>query len=275
MMTKEFVPFEIATLLKEINFDENCFAYFKVGSEHIEHFLPPNSDESFGSLNQNSIDGLVSRPLWQQVFRWFRERHNFSFEIYEFPNKSNQWNWKLSDGTEQKVQNRGEGSSELEVQITAIKRAIEKIKDPSGFEETQHQQMMRLMEEHFNSGESDKYFEKIRIKQEAKDKRFLKFQQYLLTHSFDELLQRLIDENGDAHREKCYKKGYQPYPTNLMQFVYDYVKEYGEEQEIGSIDDNPFESEAYHFKGYYFQLFCGQGCVIRVFNSQKEEILTI
>jgi hypothetical protein len=77
-MNKEFVPYEEALALKELGFDEPCFGYY----------LCKNS--AFGvelELTTNWIDLLpydsssCKAPLYQQAFRWFREKYDLVHRI--------------------------------------------------------------------------------------------------------------------------------------------------------------------------------------------------
>lgn len=74
-MKKEFVTFDIAVELKEIGFNEPCFAYFK-----DKHF---NYVSSFKKLKKNSQchKSLVTAPLWQQVFKWFRTKYGIDGQV--------------------------------------------------------------------------------------------------------------------------------------------------------------------------------------------------
>jgi hypothetical protein len=57
-MNKEFVPYEIALALKELGFNEPCFAWYG----------------PTGIFNDwESTDTIA--PLYQQAFRWFREKY--------------------------------------------------------------------------------------------------------------------------------------------------------------------------------------------------------
>ena len=63
-MNKEFVTYEQAVALKELGFDEFCFAYYKdIKGEKVL------LDDSM------NFDGECDAPLYQQAFRWFREKH--------------------------------------------------------------------------------------------------------------------------------------------------------------------------------------------------------
>ena len=63
-MKNEFVPYDIALALKELGFDEPCIGYF---TEDTNEFRFPKGVSDFGKLGA---------PLYQQAFRWFREKYN-------------------------------------------------------------------------------------------------------------------------------------------------------------------------------------------------------
>ena len=62
-MNKEFVPHEPSLALKELGFDEPCFGWY-------------SKDGTFYEGKMTIHQGLLSAPLYQQAFRWFREKHN-------------------------------------------------------------------------------------------------------------------------------------------------------------------------------------------------------
>ena len=64
-MNKEFVPYEIALALKELGFDEKCLSY-----------STSNTD-----VSGRTWTSVIVAPLYQQAFRWFREKYNFISEI--------------------------------------------------------------------------------------------------------------------------------------------------------------------------------------------------
>ena len=72
-MEKEFITYEQALALKKLGFDDMCFAFYR--SPIIELMRCRNSEPWMG----NSV---VSAPLKQQVFRWFREKYFLDCEIY-------------------------------------------------------------------------------------------------------------------------------------------------------------------------------------------------
>ena len=62
----EFIPFEQALALKELGFDENCLGYFFENKLYTEQ-----SGDVVKYFKSN-----LNAPLYQQAFRWFREKHN-------------------------------------------------------------------------------------------------------------------------------------------------------------------------------------------------------
>ena len=69
-MDKEFIPYEQAIALKELGFDEPCLIWAdKQGN------ISYDGTTKYG-VNYNKNFELVSIPIYQQVFRWFRENHN-------------------------------------------------------------------------------------------------------------------------------------------------------------------------------------------------------
>ena len=108
-MEKQFVTYEIALKLKELDFDEPCFGYYTPMKEWMmagtrinpeRHFHGcnwANSDNSmYFMYKQNSFgdrDSVVKNseftkaihnvavPLWQQVIDWLREKYNLYISI--------------------------------------------------------------------------------------------------------------------------------------------------------------------------------------------------
>jgi hypothetical protein len=79
-MKNEFINYEQALALKELGFDEPCFGYY-VG-------LGDNKEDPFKLVQIQSekeqfqwTDNVYHAPLYQQAFRWFREKHNLYSEI--------------------------------------------------------------------------------------------------------------------------------------------------------------------------------------------------
>ena len=85
LMEKEFITYEQALVLKELGFEEPCFAYYSINDIENKLFYDIDPDDGeLTALNQNqfyhnnlSEVGRISSPLKQQVFRFFRGKHNF------------------------------------------------------------------------------------------------------------------------------------------------------------------------------------------------------
>jgi hypothetical protein len=73
-MEKEFVPYELAVKLKALGFDEPCLAGYSTSSENLEYYSRP-------LITKDSF--TVDSPLYQQAFRWFREKHYLISSVYQ------------------------------------------------------------------------------------------------------------------------------------------------------------------------------------------------
>ena len=74
-MEKEFIPYGQALALKELGFDELCICiYNREKSLRANVFNNPN--DRFKSVQLSYNSGKIPAPLYQQAFRWFREKHN-------------------------------------------------------------------------------------------------------------------------------------------------------------------------------------------------------
>lgn len=81
-MNNEFISYEQALVLKELGFNEECFAHFVKYYDEIKCIL--NSDD-FDEWWTNNSDNLECKaPLYQQAFRWFREKHNLYSFVFVF-----------------------------------------------------------------------------------------------------------------------------------------------------------------------------------------------
>jgi hypothetical protein len=75
-MNKEFVPYEQALALKELGFNnENCFGFYN-NAEAIPYIKQDLTDEL-----KLIYTGDFEAPLYQQAFRWFREKHDLVHRI--------------------------------------------------------------------------------------------------------------------------------------------------------------------------------------------------
>ena len=79
-MTKqtEFIPYEQALELRQLGFDNlplyyyNSFGYLTPFISFVSNVTPNN---------QSLFEGVCYAPLYQQAFRWFREKYKLIFHI--------------------------------------------------------------------------------------------------------------------------------------------------------------------------------------------------
>jgi hypothetical protein len=67
-MENEFIPYKQALALKELGFDESCLASYVKETKEF-------TTRSFADFYK---DQQVLAPLYQQAFRWFREKYKLS-----------------------------------------------------------------------------------------------------------------------------------------------------------------------------------------------------
>ena len=96
----EFIPYEQALELKELGFDEPCFGYYadsklrgvNLGIEELGGIEPYYQRFGFHTLNNHDISNsnkvVVTSPLYQQAFRWFRETHEYYTDLFVDDNKT-------------------------------------------------------------------------------------------------------------------------------------------------------------------------------------------
>jgi len=97
-MEKEFVPYEIALVLKELGFDEPCFG----GYDKETKKLWIGNIEGYEQFNR---DFYILAPTYSQCFRWFRNKYNLNAPItdnglgqYDFRiNHNSLWSGRVWD----------------------------------------------------------------------------------------------------------------------------------------------------------------------------------
>jgi hypothetical protein len=82
-MNKEFIPYEQALELRELGFDEECLAYWTRGLNgyYIEYNHYTNKHWMFNANDNKDRDKMCTAPLYQQTFRFFREKYKFTYSI--------------------------------------------------------------------------------------------------------------------------------------------------------------------------------------------------
>jgi len=71
-MEKEFVPYELALRMKQLGFDEPCFAFYN--GKHLD--LDVWDWEYPAGQKRRNIGECPQAPTFSQAFRWFREKYS-------------------------------------------------------------------------------------------------------------------------------------------------------------------------------------------------------
>jgi len=116
-MNKEFVNYELALALKELGFDEPCFGRYWIKDFQLR------SPKNYNADNEK-IDS-VSAPLYQQAFRWFREKYDLFGHIEVESNNSFYWHIR---NPEQFISSQKSDTYE-EAEQACINKLIEIVKD--------------------------------------------------------------------------------------------------------------------------------------------------
>jgi hypothetical protein len=81
-MEKEFIPYNLTLQLKELGFDEDCLSH----------------SVSTTDASGTRWTSVLKAPLYQQAFRWFREKYDIHYSINrECSQHDHKWgyNWSL------------------------------------------------------------------------------------------------------------------------------------------------------------------------------------
>jgi hypothetical protein len=89
MENKDFVPYDIALELKQLEFDEPCFGYWKSKNWLIQ--------EKTRTDGYTHADQECGAPTFSQVFRFFREKYGLFAEIKPYLIVGTDWWYKISD----------------------------------------------------------------------------------------------------------------------------------------------------------------------------------
>ena len=87
-MTQEFVPYELALKLKALGFDEPCLGRWLI----ITEWEKPTGEVrlQIGSKVEDYSKNQFTAPLYQQAFRWFREKYGLHHDITLSVDNTNQ-----------------------------------------------------------------------------------------------------------------------------------------------------------------------------------------
>lgn len=120
-------------------------------------------------------------------------------------------------------------------------------------------------------GES--YVARIKAEEVILKTRTIKFEKWLKNNSFSELMERLMKEHGEEWRDKCWANNTEPYSNNKLSFVFNYIVQNYEPIKIYWLAPEDDGGYGYLFKGYVFEIICGQGCFNRIWDYKTKEHL--
>jgi hypothetical protein len=123
-MEKEFIPYELALALKELGFDEPCFfSYDYWNTERL-------ANTYYNYVNYNVREKSVSAPLYQQAFRWFREKYEFEFHIGCYRHTSvKYYQVYIDDVLGKRSYSFGKSLTYEEAELECLKKLIEIVKE--------------------------------------------------------------------------------------------------------------------------------------------------
>ena len=76
-MEKEFIPYTEALALKQLGFDEPCLRHYEIND--ISLWMSFGEEDNV--KNSTLTEFEISAPLYQQAFRWFREKYHIIGEV--------------------------------------------------------------------------------------------------------------------------------------------------------------------------------------------------
>jgi hypothetical protein len=78
-MNKEFIPYELALKVKQLGFEEPCFAWYGNGKLHSDIDL--SMTDSLYCQKDMEPSNECTAPTYSQAFRFFREKYKIRFII--------------------------------------------------------------------------------------------------------------------------------------------------------------------------------------------------
>ena len=130
-MNNEFVSYEIALKLKELGFDEPCLTYYYELTSNLRTHIGVDIGNAWTYLGNNKL-GFTLAPLYQQVFKWFREKHNIDISINTIYSKYNENTIKKYSGvidTKTMYTNVGFYDNYEEAELAGLQKMIEIIEN--------------------------------------------------------------------------------------------------------------------------------------------------
>ncbi len=97
-MEKDFISYQLALRMKALQFDYDCFAFYQI-EYHEDRPIMVDDDAQYRvsglrtCKNSEIPEHYVSAPLYQQAFRWFRDKYNVHIRIEKYDETKWWANW--------------------------------------------------------------------------------------------------------------------------------------------------------------------------------------
>ena len=120
-----FIPYKQALAMKELGFDDEVLKVYDIDSSESELF-------NYGEVLTG--DDELYAPLYQQAFKWFREKHKLHGNIYYFDNEEvadAPYSISLEGITIEQAEMLGEGENYTtyeEAELACLNKLIEIVK---------------------------------------------------------------------------------------------------------------------------------------------------
>jgi hypothetical protein len=124
-MNKEFIPYQEAFELKQLKFNEPCFAYYYTLNGVDWKFAEKTE---FYNLDDEIVIGpkfSLLVPTYSQAFRWFREKHKLGAIVAQF-------GWGIENEFGQIIYDISDDETPLcyeETELACLKKLIEIVKN--------------------------------------------------------------------------------------------------------------------------------------------------
>jgi hypothetical protein len=140
-MEKEFVPYKQSSALKELGFNEPCFGYYinnelrgiNLGIEELGGKEPYYQRFDFHTISNHDIDNpnkiVVTAPLYQQAFRWVREKHDMCSFIQRFEGRV--YDYEITSDIFKEITDFKDGYFDTyqEAELACLRKLIEIVKN--------------------------------------------------------------------------------------------------------------------------------------------------
>jgi len=124
-MENEFIPYTEALKLKELGFDEPCMAFYELNNREV---MVVGVNQRYNDPSLLTITDFCA-PLYQQAFRWFKEKYRLDGKPEYF---LNDWYcFIINDMKEEDTSRRlfTEFPSYEQAELECLKKLIEIVKE--------------------------------------------------------------------------------------------------------------------------------------------------